>query len=94
VRVLVVGTDPLNGLATAEWQHARTNPGRPVLKVRATRTPPQPKPDCRVQKGFYWDEAILHPAGTRWKDAPASLFWNGPVVKVIPSLDDRLLELQ
>jgi hypothetical protein len=64
------------------------------LKVRAARTPPQPKPDCCVQKGFYWDEAILYPAGTRWKDAPASLFWNGPVVKVIPSLDKKLLELQ
>jgi hypothetical protein len=28
------------------------------------------------------------------KDAPPSLFWNGPAVKVIPSLDRTLLELQ
>ena len=43
--------------------------------------------------GRYWDEAILYPAGTLWKDAPASVFWNGPVVKVIPALGGRLLEL-
>jgi hypothetical protein len=64
------------------------------LKDRATRTPPQPKPDCCIQKGFYWDEAILYPAGSHWKDTLPSLFWNGPVVKVIPSLDGTLLELQ
>ena len=63
------------------------------LRDRATQTAPQPKPDCCVQKGFYWDEAILYPAGTLWKDAPASVFWNGPVVKVIPALGGRLLEL-
>jgi hypothetical protein len=63
------------------------------LKVRATRIPPQTKPDCCVQKGFYWDEAILYPAGMHWKDAPASLFWNGPVVKITPSLEGKLLEL-
>ena len=63
------------------------------LKDRATLTPPQPKPDCCMQKGFYWDEAILYPAGRHWKDAPASVFWNGPVVKVIPALDGSLLEL-
>ena len=28
-----VGTDPPNGLATTEWQHARTNPGRPSTSV-------------------------------------------------------------
>jgi len=63
------------------------------LKDRANLNPPQPKPDCCVQKGFYWDEAILYPAGKHWKDASASLFWNGPVVKVIPTLDRRVLEL-
>jgi hypothetical protein len=63
------------------------------LKDRATRNPPQPKPDCCVQKGFYWDETILYPAGMHWKDAPSTLFWNGPVVKVIPSLEGRLIGL-
>jgi len=63
------------------------------LKDRATRTPIQPKPDCCIQKGFYWDEAILYPSGTHWKEASPSLFWNGPVVKVIPLLEGRLIEL-
>jgi len=63
------------------------------LKNRASRTPPQPKPDCCIQKGFYWDEAILFPAGAHWKDAPASVFWNGPVVRVLPSLENSLNEM-
>jgi hypothetical protein len=62
------------------------------LKHRAL-SPTQSRPDCCIQKGFYWDEAILYPAGAHWKDAPPSVFWNGPVVKVIPSLDRMLLEL-
>jgi NAD(P)-dependent dehydrogenase (short-subunit alcohol dehydrogenase family) len=28
-----------------------------------------------------------------WKDAPTSMFWNGPVVKVTSSLEGTLLEL-
>jgi hypothetical protein len=63
------------------------------LKARATRTPGQPKPDCCIQKGFYWDEAILYPAGAHWKDAPASAFWNGPVVRIVPSLENSWNEV-
>ena len=36
-----VGTDPPNGLATAEWQHAWTNPGRPSTSVLGSEA-------CRV----------------------------------------------
>jgi hypothetical protein len=61
------------------------------LKNRASRTPPQP--DCCIQKGFYWDEAILYPAGVHWKDAPASVFWNGPVIRIIPRLEGLWAEL-
>ena len=50
-------------------------------------------PDCCIQKGFYWDEAILYPAGTHWKDATASMFWNGPVVRIIPNLENSLNEV-
>jgi hypothetical protein len=28
-----------------------------------------------------------------WKDAPASVFWNGPVVRIIPSLENSLNEV-
>jgi hypothetical protein len=64
------------------------------LKSRTSRTPLQPNPDCCIQKGFYWDQAILFPAGTHWMDAPASAFWNGPVVRVVPSLENSLRELR
>ena len=63
------------------------------LKNRAGRTPPHPKPDCCIQKGLYWDEAILYPGGVNWKDAPPSVFWNGPVVRIIPGLEGLWTEL-
>jgi hypothetical protein len=63
------------------------------LKDRATQAPPQPKPNCCIQNGFYWDEAILYPAGAHWKDAQASMFWNGLVVRIIPSLEKSLSEV-
>lgn len=59
------------------------------LRELANRTP-QAKADCCIQRGFYWDEAILYPPGARWKDAPSSAFWNGPVYKIIPSLEKSL----
>jgi len=43
-----------------------------------------------VQKGFHWDEAILYAPHAQWKDAPAALFWNGPVVRVVPALENSL----
>jgi hypothetical protein len=102
-----LGTDPPNGLATAEWQHARTNPGRPsasvlgpeacrVRGIEGSRNPnsASAEPDCCIQKGFYWDEAILYPASTHWKDASASLFWNGPVVRITPGLENSLSEVR
>jgi hypothetical protein len=60
-------------------------------KNHATRTPP-PKPDCCIQKGFYWGKAILYPAGAHWKDVLAFVFWNGPVVRIVPTLENSLNE--
>jgi len=54
--------------------------------------PPQPVPSCCVQKGFYWDDAILYAPHARWNDAPASIFWNGPVARIIPALEKALNE--
>lgn len=42
------------------------------------------KPDPREK--FHWDEAILYAPHSKWKDAPTSLFWRGPVYQVIPGL--------
>jgi hypothetical protein len=52
----------------------------------AKKNPPKPEPECCVQDGFYWDEAILYPSGKRWTDEPSSIFWNGPIVRMIPAL--------
>jgi len=49
-----------------------------------------PKPDCCLQKGFHWDEAILFPVNAHWRDNSAPVFWNGPVVKVISRLEPSL----
>jgi hypothetical protein len=59
-----------------------------ALNEIARRKPPRPEPECCMQKGFYWDEAILYPAGAHWKDEPASAFWNGPVGRIIPGLEE------
>jgi hypothetical protein len=62
------------------------------LKQRAALSPTQSRPDCCIQKGFYWDEALLFPAGAHWKNDSAPVFWNGPVVKVISGLEPTLTE--
>ena len=59
------------------------------LNELAKRRPPEPEPYCCMQKGFYWDEAILYLPGAHWQDA-ASTFWNGPVARVIPGLEKSL----
>jgi hypothetical protein len=54
----------------------------------AKTKPGQPEPNCCKEKGFFWDDAILYPSQTQWKDLPVSVFWNGPVWKIIPSLEN------
>lgn len=48
------------------------------------------EPQPNSGSGFYWDEAILYAPGSKWKDAPAPLFWRGPVYQVIPGLTAAL----
>ncbi|HLZ90909.1 MAG TPA: hypothetical protein VKQ28_04275 [Candidatus Acidoferrum sp.] len=47
-------------------------------------------PSCCFQKGFYWDDAILYAPDTSWNDEPASAFWGGPVVRIVPDLEKAL----
>jgi hypothetical protein len=61
-----------------------------ALNEFAKQNPPEPRPNCCVQKGFYWDQAILYAPHARWRDRPAAVFWNGPVVKAIPDLEKTL----
>jgi hypothetical protein len=60
------------------------------LNEMASQRPPQPEPGCCMEKGFYWDEAILYAAHAYWKDEPTSVFWNGPVVRIISELEKAL----
>jgi hypothetical protein len=63
-----------------------------ALNSFVRQEPLQPEPGCCVQNGFYWDDAILYPSRSRWKDAPTSVFWNGPVARMIPGLETALIE--
>jgi hypothetical protein len=56
----------------------------------AARTPAQPKPDCCIDRGFFWDQAILYAPHSKWRQTPAVVFWNGPVVRVTSALDKAL----
>jgi hypothetical protein len=60
------------------------------LGQMAKDMPGQPKPDCCVNKGFFWDDAIVYAPDARWKAHPASVFWNGPVVDVMPDIEKAL----
>ncbi len=50
-------------------------------------------PGCCLDNGFLWDEALLFAPGYSWTSAPAAAFWDGPVYKVIPSLESALHSL-
>jgi hypothetical protein len=56
----------------------------------AAGNPGQPKPDCCIDHGFFWDEAILYAPHSKWPQTPAAVFWNGPVVRVTPALEKAL----
>lgn len=60
-----------------------------LSRIKAAK-PGQQEPDCCQDKGFFWDEAILYPPHTQWKDLPVSVFWNGPVWKIIPALENAV----
>ena len=54
--------------------------------------PPQPVQDCCVRSGILWDLAAVYPAGALWSDRmPTALMFNGPVVDVIPAIEEALL---
>ena len=48
------------------------------------------QPACCMQKGYFWDEAIVYQPVMKWKDAPSPAFMNGPVVKVATGLESAL----
>jgi hypothetical protein len=56
----------------------------------AKEKPGKLQPACCMQKGYFWDEAIVYQPETKWKDAPSPAFMNGPVVKVATGLESAL----
>ncbi|MBZ5624067.1 MAG: hypothetical protein LAQ69_36015 [Acidobacteriia bacterium] len=52
----------------------------------AKSNPSYPHPQCCVERGFEFDEAVLYAPGSRWRDEPAPRFWNGAVFEVIEDL--------
>jgi hypothetical protein len=63
-----------------------------ALNEIVKQEPPQTEPSCCVQNNFYWDDAILYASQRQWKDKPGSVFWNGPVVRIVPALGNALNE--
>jgi hypothetical protein len=53
-----------------------------------TAKPGQQQPNCCQDEGFYWDDAIVFAPHSQWKDMPASVFWNGPVWRIVPGLEE------
>jgi hypothetical protein len=60
------------------------------LRRIAGENPGQAKPDCCVNRGFFWDDAILYAPLSKWRQMPAAVFWNGPVVRVSSALEKAL----
>jgi len=56
----------------------------------ANDKPPKSQPDCCVQKGFFWDEAIVYGPQAKWKDELRPAFMNGPVVKIAAGLESAI----
>lgn len=69
--------DPQHLVATALNRFAKQNSN-------------QPRPMCCVHKGFDWDQAILYSPRELWEQTPVSVYWNGPIVRTIPGLEQVL----
>jgi len=58
------------------------------------KKPDLPEPECCVTKGFHWDESLLYMSGSRWRDTPSPVFWNGPVAQTMEGLEKAIHELK
>ncbi len=65
-----------------------------VLMQFKAKKPDQPEPECCVRNGFHWDEAILYAPGSRWRDRPSPVFWDGAVDPVMRRLENAVRELK
>jgi len=63
------------------------------LNFRAAANPPQPSPACCISRGFFCDDVILYAPHTPWNLNPPSAFWDGPVVHVIPGLENGFTKI-
>jgi hypothetical protein len=56
----------------------------------AKEKPGQLQPACCIQRGFFWDEAIVYEPQAKWKDEPKPAFMSGPVLKIAAGLENAL----
>lgn len=56
----------------------------------SARRPQYLEPPCCMNKGFYWDDAILYGTYAHGKDEPIWVFWDGPVARIVAELDRTL----
>jgi hypothetical protein len=48
------------------------------------------KPNCCIDNGFFWDDAIVFAPNSTWRQASAPIFWNGQIVRVTAALEKAL----
>jgi len=58
----------------------------------ANGKPEESKPNCCIRRGFHWDEVVLYAPHSHWRDEPSPAYWNGPVYKIAPALEQALKE--
>jgi hypothetical protein len=58
--------------------------------ARRTAAAGKTPPDCCLDNGFLWDEALLYAPGSHWTTAALGVFWEGPVWKAVPGLEAAL----
>jgi len=56
----------------------------------AKEKPGQLKPSCCMQKGFFWDEAILYAPQAKWMNEQSPTFMSGPVIRIAAGLQSAL----
>jgi hypothetical protein len=60
------------------------------LNRTAMKEPGKTKPACCMERGFYWDEAIVYGPHAKWEDEAKPAFLNGPVVRIASGLEGAL----
>ncbi|MDQ6892734.1 MAG: hypothetical protein M3167_08655 [Acidobacteriota bacterium] len=72
------------------WDHDH----RIADQLRRQADPSQGEPECCSHRGTLWDLAALYPARDWTERLPRAGIFDGPVVAVIPRLDEEIQRLE